>query len=283
MDQMYSLKRFIAVVLATFALTTFTFGQTTPLRQKAVPAPSKSQAAAPVTMTECEGVNNCATWTFLGTQGNGQWPSGEVANLTVEHYDNNSVVIRRADSTGSSAGLTAVYTGTRQGDRVGGEFTSTWPGHWENRAGNWYAMVDTNPLPPPTMRFCGPMACATLTWNNGHYDAVGDGAPKEGPVGTYTVVSFKPEAVRLHRVDPNGTRFWVTGKISPEGNSLVDAQISPDGWEGSPSRIQLTWGTAFSKATEPLGPTQPQAQPRPTVVVAPVVCVPWFFGVVCGR
>src|ERR1700685_468365 len=86
-------------------------------------APSK--AATPVTMSECEGTNNCATWTFLGTQGNGQWPSGEVANLAVEHSDASTVVIRRADSTGPSAGLTAVYKGTRHGDRVSGEYTSS--------------------------------------------------------------------------------------------------------------------------------------------------------------
>src|ERR1700685_1940620 len=84
-------------------------------------APSK--AATPVTMTECEGTNNCATWTFLGTQGNGQWPSGEIANLSVDRYDDNSVVIRRADSTGASAGLTVTYTGTRHGDQGGGEYT----------------------------------------------------------------------------------------------------------------------------------------------------------------
>ena len=92
---------------------------------------SKPQGSAPVTMTECEGANNCATWTFLGTQGNGQWPSGETANLSVERVDAASVLIRRADSTGPSAGLTAVYKGTRNGDRIDGEYTSSWPGHWE--------------------------------------------------------------------------------------------------------------------------------------------------------
>lgn len=48
---------------------------------------TRSKTPTPVTMTECEGVNNCATWTFLGTQGNGQWPTGETANLSVERYD----------------------------------------------------------------------------------------------------------------------------------------------------------------------------------------------------
>ena len=131
MTQAHSLRTLLVVVLATLALTAVTYTQTTRSTQKAEQAPSKSKAAAPVTMTECEGTNNCGTWTFLGAQGNGQWPSGEVANLSVERYDADSVVIRRADSTGSAAGLTAVYTGTRHGVRVGGEFTSSWPGHWK--------------------------------------------------------------------------------------------------------------------------------------------------------
>lgn len=101
MTRTYSLGISVSRVLAILPLTTVSHSQT---------APSKPKTAVPVTMTECEGTNNCATWTFLGAQGNGQWPSGEVANLSVERYDANSVVIGRADSTGSSAGLTAVYT-----------------------------------------------------------------------------------------------------------------------------------------------------------------------------
>ena len=77
-----SLHMFLSVVLATLIQATATYSQTTQSAQ----APSKSQSAVPVTMTECEGTNNCATWTFLGAQGNGQWPSGEVANLSVERY-----------------------------------------------------------------------------------------------------------------------------------------------------------------------------------------------------
>ena len=84
-------KKFVSVVLAFFAVTLFSHGQTTH------PA---SKAAGPVSMTECKGTNNCATWTFLGTQRNGKWPTGEEANLSVEKFDSVSVVIRRADSTG---------------------------------------------------------------------------------------------------------------------------------------------------------------------------------------
>jgi hypothetical protein len=89
------LLTFVTVVLATFALMTISYGQSTQSARNAAQPPSKSQAGGPVTMTECEGTNNCATWTFLGTQGNGQWPSGGVANLSVERFDADTVVMPR--------------------------------------------------------------------------------------------------------------------------------------------------------------------------------------------
>jgi hypothetical protein len=130
------------------------------------PGPSSGATTAPVTMTECEGTDNCATWTFLGTQGNGQWPSGEMANLNVARFDNESVVIRRTDSVGSSAGLTAEYKGSRQGNRIGGDFTSSWPGHWSNKTGNWYATIDGAARSLPSeIRVCDFQRCGTWTWN----------------------------------------------------------------------------------------------------------------------
>jgi hypothetical protein len=252
-----------------------------------------ARAPTPVTMTECEGVNNCATWTFLGAQGNGQWPTGEIANLTVERYDNNSVVIKRADSTGASAGLTGIYTGTRHGDRVGGDFTSSWPGHWNNKAGNWYATLEQGAIARPSvMHFCG-ANCTTLTLDHGHYIA----GPRNSwePTNftsTWTIETFTRESVVIHRHDsPNpanavGINGWDTtykGKISSEGNSLIftsqdDRPVSPN--------LRLTWGSALnstpgSNAERDAGKVSP---PPTTVVVpiVPVVCVPWFFGMVCG-
>jgi hypothetical protein len=194
---------------------------------------AEGQAASPVTMTECEGTNNCATWTFLGSQGNGQWPSGEVANLTVENFDADTVVIRRADSTGVAAGLTAVYKGTRHGDRIGGEFTSSWPGHWDGKAGNWYATIEKNSVSLPTlMHWC--IDCAngmggTLVWENGHYLNVND---VPGQTTILTVEKFTRESVVLHRT--NSGRYpgsaVLTGQISAQGNSIANGiQTNPDG------------------------------------------------------
>ncbi len=252
----------------------------TPVAQSGTRADPKS--SAPVTMTECEGTNNCATWTFLGGQGNGQWPSGEVANLTVEHSDKDSVVIRRADSTGPSAGLTAVYTGTRHGDRVGGEFTSAWPGHWSNKPGNWYATVEKAQSPPSAMRVCegnGNITCSTWTWNNGHYDGLWTGIasiPGGVVTATMTVVSFTAESVIINRLDYGasaGYSFVYKGKISPQGDSIVDGVASGMGLN---QHFTATWGAALGNIP---AAANNQVQPRRQVPV--VVCFPWFFGVVC--
>jgi hypothetical protein len=218
MTRTYSLGISVSVVLAILALTAVSHSQT---------AQSKPKTAVPVTMTECEGTNNCATWTFLGAQGNGQWPSGEVANLSVERYDANSVVIRRADSTGASAGLTAVYTGTRHDDRVGGEYTSSWPGHWNSKSGNWYGTVERNPTGPPSVMHICLANCQTWNLDKGppfnkpHYGSAASGV-------LITVDSWTRESVVMNRTDSGsvpGTAI-LTGKLSSDGNSMVNGNIA---------------------------------------------------------
>jgi hypothetical protein len=171
-------------------------------------------------MTECEGTNNCATWRFLGRQGIGQWPSGEIANLSVELFDDTSVTIRRADPTGESAGLIVLYKGTRHGNLIGGEFKSTWPKHWEEKPGNWYATIEGNPPDQPSiMRLCiSPdyTGCWTFTRNGGHYDAVFT----NNMVGTMTLVSFSPESVIIRIVVGEGSAT-AKGTISSDGNSIL--------------------------------------------------------------
>jgi hypothetical protein len=227
-------------------------------------------------MTECEGVNNCATWTFLGSQGNGKWPSGNEANLTVERFDANSVVIRRADSTGASAGLKATYTGTRHGKTLGGEVTTNWPGHIDNASGNWYATIESTPEGLPiNMRMCA-NKCNTLTWMADHYEVLRDG--EAAPWGTIKVVQWGPESIRLfiRAKQPGSDGKYaegnITGKIAPAGNSIVEGRMAEYNLN-----VSLSWGTAASGATAPS-----QQPPQTTVLVRPVaVCFPWFFGIVC--
>jgi hypothetical protein len=96
----------------------------------------------PSHMSECEGRDNatCGTWTFDGTEGTGQWRGGAFANLTVQQFEPGWVIIRRSDPSGASPGLTAIYVGKIQGQRVEGTVTWRWLGHWTQEAkGTWFA------------------------------------------------------------------------------------------------------------------------------------------------
>jgi len=304
----------LIVVLLLCAGSELAFGQ------NAAKAPSKPQAASPVTMTECEGVNNCATWTFLDTQGNGQWPSGEIANLSVERYDNDSVVIRRADSTGPSAGLTAVYTGTRHGDRVGGDFTSSWPGHWNNKSGNWYATIETTTQSPQNAQH---IALTGVV----HMQGLGD-----SPLQDATWAGTKGQSRRLEGFAVNftspvpglgieymchvaglGDQQWVPGGsfcgTRGQGRSLEGLAVRLTGANAAKYDVVYACHLEFAGDMGPVKngtfcgtrgqsrrleaievwvkpghgePGQPLPQlPQPNQ--QPVVCVPWFFTIVCGR
>ncbi len=278
MNQPRSLGSFASVVLATCALTTVAHGQSTQPAQK--PArPSVTQAAVPITMSECEGANDCATWTFLGKQGNGQWPSGKIANLSVENFDADTVVIHRADSTGAAAGMTADYKGTRHGDRIAGEFTSSWPGHWNSMSGNWSATIGkTSQSLPSVIRTCATPGntCWTWTWNNGHYDGVSNDARNASMV----MESFTPESVVMRASIPPlctaDCRYTAVneGKMSSDGNRFVNG----DTWDSRGDTYHLTaaWGEALRDFHAPGNPVQTRV-----VVVRPAVCFPWFFGIVC--
>lgn len=280
MIQRFSLSAFLPVALAALASTTAVYAQTNHPAQKIAQAPTVSQVAVPITMTECEGNNKCATWTFLGKLGNGQGPSGEVANLTVENVDADTVVIQRADSTGSAAGLTAVYKGTRHGDRIEGEFTSSWPGHWNSMSANWSATIGKTPQSlPNTIRTCSTPGgtCWSWTRNGGHYDGVSTDARNASMV----MESFTPESVVMRVSIPplctTDCRYTCVekGKISSEGNRIVNGEVSDS--KGEIYHFNAAWGDALGDLHAPAGP----AQPAVVVVAAPVVCFPWFFGIIC--
>ncbi len=272
-------------LLVTTVLVHFSFAQGTAPSNKATP--SESSDPHPVAMTECEGINNCASWTFLGTQGNGKWPSGDEASLIVENYDNGSVTIRRADSSGASAGLSAVYTGTRDGTSVGGKVNYSWPGHpQDKKSGFWYAMIDA-PRPLPTvMHFCD-VNCITLQLQNGHYVST-TRYPWESQdySSTWTVESFEPRRALLHRVDTGSYAFTADykGEMSADGNALVNAANPFANLPNQPATVRLAWGANLGTVPGSNNDRDGSSQARIVVlpVAAPTVCIPWFFGLICN-
>jgi len=143
--------------------------------QSAPPSSPNSSDQAPIVMTECEGIDNCTKWTFLGKQGTAQWRTGEVGILSIVsvNVQDKTIKIHRVDATGTKAGLTADYTGNLRNDRMGGEFESNWPGHWKGKTENWYAIVGSDaPALPSVMHMClrdDHSSCATFKLEDGRY------------------------------------------------------------------------------------------------------------------
>ena len=243
---------------------------------RAVQEKLKPSAPISLTMTECEG-NACGTWAFLGSQGNGQWPSGETATLSVQHFDADSVMIRRADSNGPSAGLTAVYRGTRHGDRIAGKFTATLPGQKDSVTGDWQATIEKAPLNLPMLMHvciqCESGMGATLVWENDHYK---NAAALPGESETFTVASFTRESVILHRTDYglHEGEAILTGRISAQGNSIVDGVQRWIGNSRNDHEFHAAWGDA-------IGSVPGSRRPDPAVIARAVICFPWFSTMVC--
>jgi hypothetical protein len=213
---------------------------------------SKSQAAYRLTMTECEGVDNCTSWTFLssnGWKGYGKWRTGEEAILELESARDGKIVVHRTDVTGSKEGLTATYNGTLHDNRIGGEFKASYQGH--NESGNWYAVIGKAAVqgPPSVMHWCG-QHCGTWTLDNGPpFDKPHYGSEALGSI--VIVESFTPESVIMHRIDyrPYPGTADLTGQLSSDGNSIVNGTMR---WTYHPccgltsGPYQAAWGAAIN-------------------------------------
>jgi hypothetical protein len=227
-------------------------------------------------MTECEGINNCTTWTFLSKKGYSKWPTGEEAVLEVESVNGDEITISRTDVTGSKAGLIATYKGTLHAGRLGGEFESHYQGH--DDSGNWYAILGTPaPRPPAVMHLC--LAhCQTWTLGEGPpFDKLHYGSEASGMIAV--VDSWTRESVVMHRTDYGsvpGTAV-LTGKLSSDGNSIVDGNIA---WTWHPccgtttsGRFIAAWGSAISTVpgSDAESSSRPGQQVQPQITLGEVL------------
>jgi len=203
------------------------------------------------TLTECEGVDNCATWHFVKNEGLGRWKNGEIANLRITELKqidstNWSISIHRVDLDGENEGYIADYHGTlRKNGTVGGEFKSDSNGG----EGDWYA-IPKGALPalvlPVVMHFCD-VNCLSLKLIDGRYIATNNPAHNEaGWSETFVVKKFTRESVILERtLTGNPYHFKdvkYEGQISSDDNSIVNAK-NPFCCSGNqPQYVSFVWG-----------------------------------------
>jgi hypothetical protein len=143
-------------------------------------------------MTECQGLNNCATWNFSNQKGLGRWPSGEEGILDFTDLGQHQITVTRVDVEGSKAGLTATYHGVVQDGVVHGIYTSKYNGKTET--GAWYLVYMTPANTPLKITEWEGRDSRGVTWSFP--------ASEAGTAGTGSF-SGGPERIVLDRMDHN--------------------------------------------------------------------------------
>ena len=227
----------LPVIIAVSTL----YGATVSRGQAPVQGPTPTpviQTASPAIFKECQGINNCATWTFFNKKGVGRWPTGEEAVLEAVEMSNNQITISRTDVTGSKAGLTGTYTGTLVGDEVGGTFNSIYQGKTET--GHWYWIVTPNAKPdlvslPAALQVCDVERCLSYRLeNDGRYRNYTNLPYQRDEVRTLEVKSFARDSVDFAEADTGSyplTAVW-SGHISRTDNNLAEGTYHFDTWNG---------------------------------------------------
>jgi hypothetical protein len=97
---------------------------------------------------------------------------------------------------------------------------------------------------PEEFHFCG-LFCNTWKLQKGRYvNATTCGSFRALGASVWTVEKFTRDSVILHRLDFPPLQIYIanyTGKVSSDGNSIVDGAI-----DGIPQPFKLTWGAALN-------------------------------------
>jgi enterochelin esterase-like enzyme len=204
---------------------------------------SAPQTQIPSVLKECE-ENQCSggksesTWVFHGSIGQARWNDGAVAELVVERFDPDAIIIQRIDlPTSSSYGLNAVYRGTLHGKRIEGTVVRSWTGHWDGRqlSGKWSATVqDGNPLPaPPPVQVsyalteceanqCIPGQVGGCAWVL--HGSEGESHCRNGAVAKLTIRQFDDSGIAILRKDlPTSSSYGLTAVYT---GRLYDGHVS---------------------------------------------------------
>jgi hypothetical protein len=275
----------LCLLLACFCLvSTCAFGQLS--LERSVSVTNFSSVLIECESNECTSLGeNKGTWVFHGSTGDAHWPDGAVAKLVVERFDQGRIAIRRIDlPTSSSWGLTALYTGTMQGNHIEGTVVWYWNGHWGGRhpSAPWTATVEKHlsaqhaapavQIPSSLIECegnqCSPGRSGGCVWV--FHGVEGEGQCRGGAVEKLLIQQADAENIVIRRTDlPHSGSYGLTGVYvgTLHGDRLTGyvTWSWPGHWENrNPS---AKW-FAFAAATDT---THPALPPIPPPLVSPEV------------
>lgn len=249
------------------------------LAAAALPFPKATSAQAsadslPISMAQCE-PDSCATWAFHGKQGSGQWTTGPIADLTIEHFDASTVSIHREDRTGPGKGIDGHYVGTRKGDHIEGTFVWVWPGgKYPTGTVNWIATIqwkknESERPVPGSMAMCEGAADGCSTWS--FEGKKGHGQWPNGASAKLSVEHFDEDRISIRRADADGA--W-RGLVALYTGTIKEGRIEGTMTWLWPDHGQFTIGTVDWHATIQNALSGPAATPASSISLGSIVDVP---------
>jgi formylglycine-generating enzyme required for sulfatase activity len=231
-----------------------------------------------VSLSVCEdGVPACGSWTFVGLDGAGVWPTGEVAKLTIVEFDADTIVVRREDVQGPKSGKRVTYSAGRTGNQLTGQATEIVDAGDTSAVRNWHAVIGSTFAPlPPLVRACVTpdyKFCWTFSWTGRQYEMASDTDITATQKGIASAISFDPASVVFWAENNNGYWSLSSGRISNLGSRIMDAQFSDS--NGTKGNQMFVWGDAIEEM--PVSPRKPPLQTRSRATA----CYSWFTGVLC--
>ena len=205
-----------------------------------------AQTSSATNLLICESINDACNrpdarldiaWTFDGTDGRVSSPINQAGtHLTIEKFDSGSIVIRRVDQSGPTAGLTALYTGTINSTRINGVVQWSWPNHPEYPAHGVFsgtlqnhnaAVSDTGApvsptigsinAPPAELLVCENAGPCNAAWTFKGTTGTGIWYARNPTRATLTLVRFEPNYILIRRTDTtDGVSATYAG--SPRGD-----------------------------------------------------------------
>ena len=188
--------------------------------------PAVAQTSSPSRMLVCESVNDsCAqtnarldiVWAFDGAEGTVSSSTVPAAShLSIEKFDGDSLVVRKADQSGSTAGRTALYTGSIHGARISGTVEWSWPSHPGYPAKGVFSALFQEPTPaasdaveqassgpfrPTELLVCENDGPCNVAWLFNGSTGTGTWFTKSPTHATLAILRFDSDYILIRRTD----------------------------------------------------------------------------------
>ena len=236
------------------------------------PAALLAQSSAGTRILVCESADNACSqpnahldilWTFNGIAGTATSAANSApSHLTIQKFDSSAMVVQRVDDSGTTAGLTATYSGIVKGTQISGTVQWSWPGHPDYPSNGTFSAIIQDSVaaapPPPASQsvastalpsnllVCENHGACNAAWILNGNTGTGTWFARNTVKANLTVDRNDPDYIRIRRTDTTGGVSAVyAGSRHGDQYSGTIIYSSPD----HPGGATGTWTASIPQTT----------------------------------